>query len=155
MIKWIQPPLIFYIYSTAWLVLHERKDFYCWLVFSQRTKQTSLHLAKKTVWNCLKYWYPQMSSSKSTSKLGFFSYKLYLFSTYIFITIYWHAKMSTLLKYNIILAFSSGSQFRSNIYKLSIYDFFKYTLALCKYWGGVKAMRNIHGNIPQTLWTTS
>lgn len=50
MIKWIQPPSTFYIYSIAWLVLHERKDFYCWLVFSQRTMQTSLHLAK----NCMK-----------------------------------------------------------------------------------------------------
>lgn len=154
MIKWIQPPLTFYIYSIAWLVLHEGKDFYCWSSFL-KGQCKHLYIWQKTVWNCLKYWYPQMSSSKSISKLGFFSYKLYLFSTYIFITIYWHAKMSTLLKYNIILAFSSGSQFRSSIYKLSIYDFFKYTLALCKYWSRVKAMRNIHGNIPQTLWTTS
>lgn len=33
------------------------------------------------------------------------------------------------------------------IYKLFIYDFFKYIFVLCKYWSGVKVMRNIYGNI--------
>lgn len=147
--------MTFYIYSIAWLVLHEGKDFYCWLVFSQRTMPTSLHLAK----NCMKL-FKILISSDVKFKINIKSWVSFLINFIYLVHIYSSQSIDMpkcLLYWNTILFLLSVLEANSGpiIYKLSIYDFFKYTLALCKYWSGVKAMRNIHGNIPQTLWTTS